>query len=187
MSYADVPPSWPTCKPGKQPPRWRSNLPSLQPRDRAKCSGRGGRMALRGRRNAKLRIDLVLNFDDQPRGAHRLQGARGSFAGGASAGRMGAYERSMLEGYDFTDVAKGNVAYCCMEYRTFDGFVFPMRHRNRRSVAHTDRHRVQLGRAWPNCRRPNPAWLGASSKRVNVKGGLSATRKDSCFGRSIQH
>jgi hypothetical protein len=32
---------------------------------------------------------------------------------------MGAYERSMLEGNDyFTDVAKGNVAYCLMEYRT---------------------------------------------------------------------
>ena len=25
------------------------------------------------------------------------------------------------------------------------------------------------------------------SKRVTVKGGLSASRKDSCFGRSIQH
>ena len=94
----------------------------------------------------------------------------------------GAYERSILEGNDyFTDVAKGNVAYCCMEYRTFDGFVFPMRHRNRRSVAHADRHRVKRGRAWPNCRRPNPAWAqGASSKRVNVKGGLSATQRTTC-------
>ena len=52
---------------------------------------------------------------------------------------MGAYERSMLEGNDyFTDAAKGNVAYCCMEYRTFDGFVFPTQHRTS-GLSHSNR------------------------------------------------
>jgi len=32
----------------------------------------------------------------------------------------------MLQRHDyFTDVAKGNVAHYCMDYKTFDGFVFP--------------------------------------------------------------
>jgi hypothetical protein len=36
----------------------------------------------------------------------------------------------MLQRNDyFTDVAKGNVAHYCTDYRTFDGFVFPTRRR----------------------------------------------------------
>lgn len=37
---------------------------------------------------------------------------------------------SLLKRHDyFTDVAKGNVAHYCMDYRTFDGFAFPTRRR----------------------------------------------------------
>ena len=43
MSYADVPAFIASCNPGKQPPRWHSNLPSLPPRDRAKCLAPAGR------------------------------------------------------------------------------------------------------------------------------------------------
>lgn len=39
-------------------------------------------------------------------------------------------DHGMLQRHDyFTDVAKGNVAHYCMDYRTFDGFVFPTRRR----------------------------------------------------------
>jgi hypothetical protein len=42
----------------------------------------------------------------------------------------------MLQRHDyFTDVAKGNAAHYCMDYRTFDGFVFPTR---RRVVSRTE-------------------------------------------------
>jgi hypothetical protein len=38
--------------------------------------------------------------------------------------------RGMLQRHDyFTDVAKGNAAHYCMDYKTFDGFVFPTRRR----------------------------------------------------------
>jgi hypothetical protein len=36
----------------------------------------------------------------------------------------------MLQRNDyFTDVAKGNAAHYCMDYKAFDGFVFPTRRR----------------------------------------------------------
>jgi hypothetical protein len=39
-------------------------------------------------------------------------------------------EKGLLMRHDyFTDVAKGNVAHYCMDYRTFDGFSFPTRRR----------------------------------------------------------
>ena len=39
-------------------------------------------------------------------------------------------DRGMLQRHDyFTDVAKGNVAHYCMDYKTFDGFIFPTRRR----------------------------------------------------------
>jgi hypothetical protein len=39
-------------------------------------------------------------------------------------------DKGMVQRHDyFTDVAKGNVAHYCMDYRTFDGFVFPTRRR----------------------------------------------------------
>ena len=39
-------------------------------------------------------------------------------------------DKGMLQCHDyFTDVAKGNVAHYCMDYRTFDGFLFPTRRR----------------------------------------------------------
>jgi hypothetical protein len=37
-------------------------------------------------------------------------------------------DHGMVQRHDyFTDVAKGNVAHYCMDYKTFDGFVFPTR------------------------------------------------------------
>jgi hypothetical protein len=39
-------------------------------------------------------------------------------------------DKGMVQRHDyFTDVAKGNVAHYCMDYRTFDSFVFPTRRR----------------------------------------------------------
>jgi hypothetical protein len=39
-------------------------------------------------------------------------------------------DHGMLQRHDyFTDVAKGNAAHYCMDYKTFDGFVFPTRRR----------------------------------------------------------
>jgi hypothetical protein len=39
-------------------------------------------------------------------------------------------EHGMIQRHDyFTDVAKGNVAHYCMDYKSFDGFVFPTRRR----------------------------------------------------------
>jgi len=39
-------------------------------------------------------------------------------------------DHGMLQRHDyFTDVAKGNMAHYCMDYNTFDGFVFPTRRR----------------------------------------------------------
>jgi hypothetical protein len=39
-------------------------------------------------------------------------------------------DRGMIQRHDyFTDVAKGNVAHYYMDYKTFDGFVFPTRRR----------------------------------------------------------
>ena len=42
MNYAECRPSWPTCRRGRPPRRWRSNSSSSRPRVPARCLARGG-------------------------------------------------------------------------------------------------------------------------------------------------
>ena len=67
-------------------------------------------------------------------------------------------DRGMLQRHDyFTDVAKGNAAHYCMDYKTFDGFVFPTR---RRVVSRLEGEFAATGG-------PSSVWIDIESVVVN--------------------